>query len=480
MKRVTLIAISAILLIPILILLIGYKSFGKIQDQNLVVGRALTLTTSYAIGDVAISDSSICNFVIRENRNELYLNPLKEGITTLTIWDNADNKQDSFTIQVVAVSLDTVKRAAEEFVENIPGVRILVSGDQVILMGEVNSPLQLKQVNDFVQSQKSVINQVQLSERAIEVIAKRIEEAIATPGIKVRSVRNQLILEGITYSQDLYKKIDTIAKIYAPEIVNLIEVRQSDRRPGYDVTVQLDVYFMEVKNSALSAFGIQWAPGSTVKKREGESGGSGGGAASPGGLGIGEAVSTAVGYVVNLFPKINWIHQTGRGRVLEKPSFIVKSGESVEFYSGTEVPYETQNQIEFKEVGAKVTASPIAHNGAVDLKLTIKISSLSSTVDGGIDRNELTTSVYVPSDQSVVLGGLLRNGDVKTYNKPPDNVDVSTALFPLFLSRDFQTNKSQFYVFITPTILDAPNSAEMRLKRWLEINKEIELSRKAR
>src|SRR3989338_10600249 len=108
------------------------------------------------------------------------------------------------------------------------------------------------------------------------------------------------------------------------------------------------------------------------------------------------------------------------------------------------IPYQTQNEIEFKEVGATITASPIAYNSAVDLKITVKISSLSSTVSGAIDRNEVTTSLYVKSGESVVLGGLLRNNDVKTYNKPPDKLDTTTALFPLFFSRDFQTNKSQF------------------------------------
>lgn len=473
--------LGALALVPLFVLLFNRESFGRIDDQNLVVGRAITISTSYEIGDVAISDSSIANFIIRENRKELYLNPLKEGTTSMTIWDKFDQKQDSFSIRVVAVSLDAVRRSAEEFAAQIPGVRVMVSGDQVILMGEVNSPQALKQVNDFVLNQKKVVSQVTLSQKAMEVIATRIEEAVAVPGIKVRTVRDQLVMEGITYSRDLFKKMDTIAKLYAPEIINLVEVRESDRRPGYDTTVKLDVYFMEIKNSALRNFGIQWAPGSTVQKREGGGGGgSSAGAAGGGGLGLSEAIGSAVGYLVNLFPKITWVHETGRGRILEKPSFIVKSGESVDFYSGTEVPYLTENQVEFKEVGARITASPIAHNGEVDLKISIKISSLSSVVDGGIDRNEVSTTVYLKNDQSVVLSGLLRNGDVKTYNKVPKQVDVSTALFPLFLSKDFQTNKSQFYVFITPSIVDSPDSAEGQLKRWLEINKEIELTRKVR
>ncbi|MDO8519828.1 MAG: pilus assembly protein N-terminal domain-containing protein [Deltaproteobacteria bacterium] len=477
-KRLLLMAVP-LALIPFLLLFFSSKSFGRIEDQDLVIGRAITVTTTYEIGDVAMSDSSVCNYVIRENRRELYLNPTKEGTTSMTIWDQTDQKQDTFTIRVVAVSLDTVRSTAEEFAGQIPGVRVMVSGDQVILLGEVYSPLYLKQVNDFVQTQKKVVSQVTLSAKAMEVIAKRIEEAVATPGIKVRTVRDQLIMEGITYSADQLKKIDTIAKLYAPEIINLIEMKQSDRRPGYEQTVKLDVYFMEIKNSALRRFGIHWAPGSTVTSDSGGGASGGGGGGGGDGLGIAAGINALMGTVLNLFPKIEWLHQTGRGRVLEKPSFIVKSGEEASFFSGMEVPYKTDTEIEFKEVGATITASPIVYNDAVDLKITVKISSLSATVSGAIDRDEMTTSIYVQSGESVVLGGLLRNNDVKTFNKPPDKIDTTTALFPLFFSRDFQTNKSQFYVFITPRAIEKPDSAEAHLKRWLEINKEIELTRKA-
>ncbi|MBI4125676.1 MAG: pilus assembly protein N-terminal domain-containing protein [Deltaproteobacteria bacterium] len=456
----------------ILMLLLPWKGRGQVADQQLVVGRAKTLTTAYEVGDIAMSNVEICSFVVRENRREIYLNPLTEGSTTLTIWDTEGKKRDSSLLTVVAVDVDAGLKAAQDFTRNIPGVRVYLEGSTVVLGGEVHTPAHLKQLEGYAETHPEARSEVKLSSQAMNVIAKRIEEAINTPGIQVRAVRDKLIMEGLTYSDDIYKKIDTIAKLYAPEIINLVEVREANRRPGYDKTVRFDIYFMEVKNSALRAFGINWAPGAVIQQQAEKGGGSGGGGFLGGGF------NAMIGFVMNLVPKIRWIHQTGRGRILEKPSFIVKSGEPVNFFSGTQVPYYGEQGVSFKEVGIKVNAEPIAAGDEIDLKVTVDVSTLSSTVAEGIDTNNVTTSVFVKSGQAVVLGGLVRNADVKTYNKVPKNLDTTSAIFTLFLSRDFQTNKSQFYVFLVPEVLEQPQAAEMKLKRWLEINKEIELSRK--
>jgi len=452
---------------------VSNSALAKLNDLQLIIGDSQTLKTEYEIGDIAITDGSVVQYIVRDNRKEIYVNPLKEGQTTLTVWDKADQLQDKITISIVPVNIEGILKEAQAYIQDILGVQAVVEGGQVKLTGEVNSPTQLKDIQTFCAKNPKVINQVVLSNKAMDVIAERIEEAIATPGVTVRAVRGQLVMEGLTYSADIYKKIDQIARLYDKNIINLVEVRSSNRRPGSDITVKLDVYFMEIKNSAIRKFGIEWAPGSTLQNASAQ------GAQSGGGLfGLGEGINTVVGFVFNLLPKIRWIHETGRGRVLERPSFIVKSGENVDFFSGSEIPYYGGESVEFKEVGVRVHAEPIAYQNDVDLKIKVDVSSLSSTSDQGIDRSNLDTTVYVKADQAVVLGGLIRNGDVKTYNKVPKGIDTTSALFSLFLSRDFQTNESQFYIFIVPSVTDSPQPAEMKLKRWLELHKELDHSRK--
>lgn len=452
-------------------------SQNKNSEMELVTGHSMTQSYDYTIGDVAMSDQSVVDYIIQASRKEIYFNPLKEGRSTFTIWDDQGKVRDVVLLKVVSIAIDSVMRDVKSELSSVPGITIKLIGDKTVLItGEVGSSSELAIINQLQSRYPQVQSKVTLSAHVLEVTAKQIEEALNTPGITVRPVRGSLVMEGMTYSRDVHKRLDTIARLYKEDIVNLVEVREGSRRPGYDKTIKMDVYFMEIKNSAIRSFGINWSPGSTLKESaEKGSGGGQGGGGSPFGL---IDFNSVVGFVFNLVPKLKWIHETNRGRVLEKSAFVVKSGEPANFYSGTQIPYFSSAGVTFKEVGIRVKAEPIVHDSNVDLSINVNVSSPSATVSQGIDTNEVNTTVYTKSGEAVVLGGLLRNNDVKTYNRVPPELQTTNALFTLFLSKDFQTNKSQFYIFIEPNVIEKQSTAEVELKRWLELNDAVNDERK--
>jgi Flp pilus assembly secretin CpaC len=463
---------AAVIVMVVMMTSLRSADAAKEQYRELVVGRAVTMDTNYEVGDVAITDPSVVDYIVQSNRKEIYLNPQREGRATLTIWDDKDRVKEVIVLNVVSVKIDTVFRHVKSELRNVSGISIKLVGNRSILItGEVGSSENLKLVDEVAKKYSQVQSKVTLSKHVLEVTADQIEKAIDTPGITVRPVRGKLVMEGLTYSKDVYKKIDTVAKLYKDDIINLVEVRAGTRRPGFQKTVSLNVYFMEIKNSAIRSFGINWAPGSTVQSAAQQNAGSG----NMFGL---IDFNSIVGFVFNLLPKIRWVHENNRGRVLEKANFVVKSGDPVDFYSGTQIPYFTSSSVTFKEVGIRINAEPITHGDNVDMKIKVNVSSPSATVSQGVDTNEINTTVYVKQDEAVVLGGLLRNNDVKTINKVPPNLDTHNALFTLFLSRDFQTNKSQFYIFMEPVVVNAPSTAEMELKRWLELNDAVNATRR--
>lgn len=468
----TFVKISTTLIFVLALIVLLNTAEAREEEKELVAGKATTMSTDYNIGDVAVTDQSVVDYVVQKNRQEIYLNPLKAGRVTLTIWDDQDKVRDVFVLKVVSEKIDTVMRVVNEELKNVSGITIKLIGNQTILIsGEVGTSSDLDLITQVTARHPQIENKATLSGKVLEVTAEQIEKAVDIPGITVRPVRGQLVMEGLTYSADVYKKIDTIAKLYKPDIVNLVEVREGARRPGYTKTVKLDVYFMEIKNSAIRSFGINWAPGSTLKEAAESNKDSG----SAFGL---INFNSIVGFIFNLAPKLRWIHETNRGRVLEKTNFIVKSGDPVDFYSGTQIPYFTANSVTFKEIGIRIHAEPITHDNDVDLNINVDVSAPSATISQGIDTNTVNTTVYVKNGESVVLGGLLRNNDVKSYNKVPDNLDTTNALFTLFLSKDFRTNKSQFYIFMEPTVVEEPSTAEIELKRWLELNDSVDAERR--
>lgn len=451
----------------------GLAPVAALAPQQLAKGQSSTLRTDYLIGDVAITDQSVCDYLVKESRHEIYLNARRPGMVMLTIWDTQGIQREVVPIQVTASDLRALAVDAEASVGK-GRLHFQQQGEDVVVSGELGSEAEMARITALAASRPGVRAAVSLSPKALDTLATEVERAIQRPGITVRRIKNRLVLEGVAYSADAYSHAEKIARLFDPNLLNLLEVRDTKRSTGKRPLVQLDVYFMEVKRAALRRFGIHWTPGATVR--------GGGGAAlgnSPGGLlgGLGDLIGSGIGFVFNLLPKLQFARERGLARVLEHPSLVGKSGDPMEFFSGTEVPYFSAQNVQFKDVGIKLQAEPIAYGNDIDLKITARISSLSAGVRQGIDTRTLTTTAYCRSGQSVVLGGLFNNGDAKTFHRVPEGVDTSSALFTLALSRDFQSNHSDFVLFVTPRIVDQPPPADEQLTEWLQLNDTITAAR---
>ncbi|OGQ04909.1 MAG: hypothetical protein A2W61_07690 [Deltaproteobacteria bacterium RIFCSPLOWO2_01_44_7] len=452
-------------------------SATSIPPQSLTKGESATISTDYEIGDVAVGDPKVVDFLIQENRKQIYLNAKGEGFTTLTLWDTKGEARDAIPITVYQTSLKGILSEAKQSFGSLKTIQFLVNDNTVRIIGEAPSPSDYKRIQAFASHYPQVVNEVNMAKPVLDTMTDKITKAIAIPGIKVRSVRDRIILEGVAYSQQAANKAYEIAKLYDPNCLNLVEVRQADRNPGKESMVQLDIYFMEVQKSALRTFGIEWAPGS-FPSSDSATGSLGGGVSQ--GLGLAGIGQSLIGFVLNLLPKIRFVKEHGLGRVLENPTLFVKSGDLANFFSGVQVPYYSQQNVQFKEVGVKIDAQPIVANSDIDLKLSASISSPSPHIDGGINSHSLSTTAYIPSGQAFVLGGILSNRDVKTFNRVPKNLATSSALFTLFLSKDFQTSKSELVVFVLPKIVDQLTSATASQDQWQQMEEQLVKDRSMR
>lgn len=449
----------------------GEKMSGKTPPQSLTRGDSITLSTAYPIGDVAVTDPKVLDFFVKDGRNSVFLNARSEGTTTLTLWDDKGTVQDVIPVTVYGASVSGIIEEGKRTFRSIRTIEFLAQDDLIRIVGQAPSPAEHRRIQRFADRYEQVRNEVTLAAPAAGTLVAEIERGIAMPGIKVRLVRDRVVVEGVAFSAEQANKAFEIAKLYAPDALNLIEVVEKNRRVGREEMIELDLYFMEVQRSALRSFGVQWAPGSFPQETSAGNMGVGGGGSGDGAFsGIGKNM---IGFVLNLLPKIKFLREKGLGRVLENPKILVKSGDVGKFFSGVEIPYYSQQNVQFKQVGIEVEAEPILSGGEIDLKLNATLSTPSPHINGGINKHNVDTTAWLKDGEAVVLAGLVSHRDVKTYNRVPKDLATGSALFTLFLSKDFQSSKTELIVFALPRAVTRAASAESEQKEFKKIEEQM-------
>ena len=451
----------AFLLAAILSLMAAHAE-ASVGTQVLMKGQSKTISLEYEIGDVAVADPDVCDYLVGQGRRSIYLNARGGGETTVTLWDGAAKRRDEFVVRVVTTTLKEALDRAKGAVGDLAGVDIRITGGRIEISGAVADPDDYRLIDALSKSDRRVKNRVRLTDDVMKRVAGAVRKAIDVPGVEVRAVKDRVVLDGTVYNAADRKRAGEIAKLYTEDVLDLIEVRENGRSAGRGKLIELEFHLMEIKKSALRQLAFNWAPGAFPNGGAGTASAGGGLLSSAGQLG-----KSILGFVMNFVPKLRLIRERGDGRVLENPKIVVKSGEEAKIFSGSEVPYIKGEEVQFKKVGIDIVASPIEVPGGVDIKLSATLSAPSADIRGAVDTHTIQTTAICPLGQSVILGNIIRNGDVKMRNRVPRGTDTSTAIFTLFLSKDFQSNRSEFVIFVTPRIVRTPTPAEVEFRNFL-------------
>ena len=158
--------------------------------------------------------------------------------------------------------------------------------------------------------------------------------------------------------------------------------------------------------------------------------------------------------------------------VLSTPHILTSDNSDAEIMVGENVPFLSQlergsatasqpilQSIERKDVGIRLKIKPkISEGDFVKLEIYQEISAISPTTTAGASdlittKRSADTTVVVKNRQTVVIGGLIQNRQVKDVTKVPILGDIP-ILGWLFKSSTDQNQKTNLLVFITPYIID--------------------------
>ena len=184
---------------------------------------------------------------------------------------------------------------------------------------------------------------------------------------------------------------------------------------------------------------------------------------------------------------LNALSTDDRANILSLPSVLVNNNETAVVKTEEERPTTQSTQGTAttqssngapRNAGITLEISPtISLNNYLRLNISLEVSRFvgafdpnSATGGGIVLRRSIKTQVTMPSDSTMVLGGVIEDSESHSDGGVPLLKDIP-ILGILFRKSEDTTNKTNLYFFVTPTILDEDDFQDL----WhLSLQKKLE------
>lgn len=158
-----------------------------------------------------------------------------------------------------------------------------------------------------------------------------------------------------------------------------------------------------------------------------------------------------------------------KGKVIARPLVLALNGQKGLVNFGDKVPVLTRTDtgssntltVTYQDVGTKLEVTPVVNGDSGNITLTIntEVSNITGWVSSGDTRapqlatRTATTSTYIKSGQSFVIGGLMNARELDNLSGIPGLMNLP-ILGKLFSYHSRSKEYAEVYIMITPFIVD--------------------------
>ncbi|MGC2128879.1 MAG: hypothetical protein WA629_02175 [Candidatus Aquilonibacter sp.] len=235
-------------------------------------------------------------------------------------------------------------------------------------------------------------------------------------------------------------------------------------------SVLLETQVVELTETGAYDLGINYSPNGTLATATFSAGNT---------LPVGTSVGGTTGATtqplasVSLSAQLLALQQKGQAKILAQPRILaadnriaaILSGEAVPIFNNVLVPSGgttlIQQQIQYINVGVSLEILPrVSADGNVTVDVFSEVSSIIGYIGNTPQiavRQELTTA-SAGDGQSILMGGLVQDQEIKTLSKVPGIGDLP-IIGPLFRQTVSSSQKTNLYLVITPHILSKTSTA---------------------
>lgn len=306
-------------------------------------------------------------------------------------------------------------------------------------------------------------------------------------GAKVMPLGSNVVITGTSLPLTAINQIAAIQKLY-PRVVSFATANPVQTQP----MVLMKVRIMEFKKSSLSQLGIRWdqvingPSGGLVHDWRTNPGYRVYGDSNSGGAGGSDYFSqlqpslplrvpgtwSYFGIATAITSKIDLMENSGNAWELASPQLAARSGGKADFLVGGQVPIPVSSgfgatTVQYHDYGIKLNIAPVVGpDGDVQADVSTEVSKIDNSNKVGdypaFTTDRASSQVDLHSGQTLVISGLLDATGAKGYQKLPGLGDIP-ILGALFRSRNFQADRTELVVFITPTVIKPDSPENLKL-----------------
>jgi general secretion pathway protein D len=191
-----------------------------------------------------------------------------------------------------------------------------------------------------------------------------------------------------------------------------------------------------------------------------------------------------------LLAMIHALSSKNQVNILQSPRLLVKDQEEASIEVGSDVPTATSTttttvtdaltqNIEYRNVGIKLKIKPtISEDKTVVLELEQEVSSkgepqlVAGASYPSFDTTQTKTSIVVPDNQAIVIGGIMEETNEEGYEGIPILSDIP-ILGPIFRYTEERLTKKELIIIITPHVVTSKTEGDDLSREFVEKLQEM-------
>jgi pilus assembly protein CpaC len=392
------------------------------QSVALATGKSMVLHMGTAVARLSVGNPAVADVILLSS-SEIYVVAKGVGSTNIVVW----GKNGETKVVDVSVGIDPAGLQAK-LMAVLPGetdLKVQVAGDSLVLTGSVSSAVRLDKAVELANAYagKKVLNFLQVSSPQQVMLEVKVAEI------------NRTMAEKLGF--DFQGALTSAGGAWTRTISGII------------------------------GGGASAAMGQNNNNTQKIAGFTGTGTEAP--RGILQPTATNLGtqdFATFLF---NAQKTDGLVKILAEPTIVAISGQEGSFLAGGEIMIPVPQSggttiMQSKQFGVELKFLPtVLDNGTVNIRVSSAVSSLvgfsavANTALGGqvlvptLTSRHVATTVQLREGQSLAIGGLLQDNYRSNIQRFPILGEIP-LLGLLFRSTDYQSNKTELLIVITPKL----------------------------